>query len=185
MTASLTLEAGLYGVVALGSFYKLDDLETNANHRPNSVVAFGLIIAWLTTGIAALALAMLAVYHEAPTYAGWWVIFCAIVLTLLTHAAKVGGLLNGACGKAEAKTNSQSSVCTVVVATVASADDDDVLAGDIADRIREREFKAMRPVSQDTDEYDVALGDAPDPLHHDADSLTDVQPGGVIGHKAK
>lgn len=185
MSTPILLEAGVYGAVALGSFYKLDNLETNAHHRPNSIVAFGLIIAWLMTGIAALSLFLLAMYHEAPTAAGWWVIFLAVVLTLLTQAAKVGGLLNGTCGESNDKPNAESAVHVVAGAGIAYADDDDVLAGEVADRIREREFNAMRPVGSDTDEYSVPVDDGPAASDGDGNSLPDVLPVRRLGDEPK
>jgi len=184
MTAGMAIEVGVLTTIAGGSLWKLNHLEDNARRFPNSAVAFALVIGYVVVGIWALALAAMAI-KTGEAVASGWPAFWGAILVLAGIAAQKAGLLDPAITKAEYEAYSHATVGPVVCATIADPDDSDVLAGEIGDRIREREFKAMRPVGGDTDEYPVPVDCGAVSADADRQPLADVLPVRGFGHKAK
>jgi hypothetical protein len=159
MTAGMAIEVGVLTTIAGGSLWNCNYLEDNAKKFPNSIIAFMLVIGGIIVAIWSASLAAMMVKTGEMSMPTGFPAFSAAVLLIMGKAAQLAGLLDPAIRKTEQEPDSLASVGPVVCMTVTDADDDDILAGERLDRIREREFKAMRPVSNDTDEHTIPVDD--------------------------
>lgn len=157
MSYGVALEAvTCFGTTGI-ALWELNTLEANAKKRPNSIVAFALVVAWGILAIWALALGLLSI-KGADTTSMIAMFGATFVLAIITWSAKNVGLIDLAVRKFKNERDSQSSIDFITNTPVTDAGYVKVRRAEYSDIVGELEDQAVILPACNA-HHDVSLAD--------------------------